>query len=253
MNRITSLIESLLMTIKMSLLFRLSIIPLGIHLILWWLFYGLMIVRKTAFAYDVSEVSLAYWSWLWLAAFLTAFINAIGTFKKDFGYQLLMSVSRRNFAIAYLKAAVLFNLFVTALILLDLNILRALNHAYGFLEIDFLSIVYGSQTEGVIQQISIIFSALIFITMWGAFIGSSTYRFGMFFIWGFWLTVGLGTAMLASLSEVFGFRGELIDSVNWFMGAVGEPKPVVGAVNFLLASAVLLAATFLNVRKLELK
>ena len=238
---------------KMSPLFRMSVIPLGIHLILWWLLYLLAIVRKVSYAYDVSQVSLAYWSWLWLAAIFTVLINFIVVFKKDFGYHTMMSVSRHVFAGYYLQLAIVYNILVSALILLDLNILRFLNHAYGFLEIDFLSIAYGSQTDDLVYQFLVVFSAMMALSTLGVFIGSYTYRFGITFVWGFWLSVGLGSTILVSLSEALDYRQDLIDSVLWFSGAGQNGGPLTGAGHFVFVSLVLMTVIFMNIRRLQLK
>lgn len=253
MNPDSSRLYNLFLTMKMSLLFRSSIIPLGIHLVLWWIFYLWMIIRKVFLAHDISDVSLAYWSWLWLAALLTVFINFIVSFRNEFGYRMLMSVPRHTFAGNYFQRAVVYNLMVCALILLDLNLLRFLNHTFGFLEIDFLSFVYGAEASSLIFQVLIVFSALMLFSMLGAFVGSSTYRFGLVFIWGFWLTVGLGTAMLLSLSEVLGFREDLIGSVSWFLGAGNPGSPMAGTRHFITISIVLMVLTWLNIRRIQLK
>lgn len=238
---------------KISLLFRTSIIPLCIHLVLWWLFYLLMIVRVEFFSYHAAEVSLAYWSWLWLAAILTAYINIIVTFKKEFGYYIIMSVPRRAFAWFYLKTTILYNVLVSTLIILDLNILRFLNHAYGFQEIDFLKIIFNSQTDFLIHQFLVIFGIMMLFSTLGAFVGSSTYRFGITFIWGFWLTFGLGTSILAIFSGAFGLHKEIVNSLLWFLGADLEVGVVSGSGHLLSVSVILSAITFLNINRIQLK
>lgn len=237
----------------MSLLFRTSIIPLAIHLILWWLLYLVAIVRVTVSAYDASTVSLAYWSWLWLAALLTVFINFIISFRKDFEFQMMMSVPRQSFARRYFQMAVVFNLLVTLLIVLDLNILRYLNHAYGFQEIDFLSFIYGTQANHLIPQLLVVFSILLLFSALGAFIGSSTYRFGLSFIWGFWLTVGLGITILLILSEPLGYFQQMLDALLWLPGGGMYGGPFTGSGHFLIVTLVLVSFVYLNIKKLQLK
>lgn len=253
MDQNDSPLSNLWTALKMSLLIRWSAIPLAIHLLLWWLFYLLMIIRVEFFSYVAGEVSLAYWSWLWLAAFLTGFINFIVTFKKEFSYHLTMSVPRNAFGWYYLKIMVLYNILVTALIILDLNILRFLNHAFGFREIDFLSVVYSSQTNHPIFQILIVLAVLMFCSTLGAFVGSSTYRYGLPFVWIFWLTVGLGSAILLSVSEALAFFDDLINYLLWFLGAGPESSAIAGSGHFLILSAVLMLVTFLNIKRIELK
>jgi len=239
--------------LQTSMPIRLSSIPLGIHLILWWLFYAMMIIRVEFFGYHAAEASLAYWSWLWLAAVMTAMINHIVMFKREFGYHVIMSVPRQAFTGYYVQVMVHFCILSSLLILLDLQVLRFLNHAYGFQEVDFLSVVYGSLTDHWINQFLIVFSILMLFSTLGAFIGSSTYRFGTGFIWGFWSSVGLGFSILVAVSEGLGFREEIIRGLLWFSGAGPEGSALSGSGHFLLISAALTAITYRNIKRMQLK